>query len=258
MNDTTETVASTETSNSKEVEAFLNEQSKGLQPGDSITVPLTPEQMKALGVVAPKAVAGTEAEAPAEKPMSMDDLSIPPSPEMNPSNPNQEEKIKWNLKAVDIGDIEVSDFEKRLYVKAVLNDIPVRFPVKVKAFGITVSVEFRSRTTHEVDVIYSALQKDSDTKVVTDAPSYLSRLARYAAAVSLVDLNGKVYSGVQLPASMPIAEAVTALQIYQQTHIAPLVGVRWELLELAGRIFETKLAICHTNMIKPGFWPPAE
>lgn len=160
--------------------------------------------------------------------------------------------------AMDVGKlkVEVTDMDKSLYMKAAVNDEPIKLPVTLD-MGVT--IEIRPLVNFDLDVVFSALEKDQKEEKIKGPAQYASRLQYYSAALQVEKYNGKSRNYVNFERPWPdIDDAVAELRENVEGDIAAWSWPKWQATILALRIFEAKLALCNENLRNGNFWNPVD
>jgi hypothetical protein len=152
--------------------------------------------------------------------------------------------------------IEVSDMEKSLFIKSLLNDEPVKFQVSL--FDGKLNVELRSRSLHEQRRIFDVLAKDQKDGIVNpeDLAYFVTRMQQYCMAIMVERVNGKLFSEVSISPDKNIEETQKILHAAVKGNIEALTGIRWTAITNAMRIFEAKCAKMGTEAANQDFWTP--
>jgi hypothetical protein len=190
-------------------------------------------------------------------------IQVPPNTDFDIPNPND---AMLTEALVSTEKITVTDIEKSLFVKALLNDEPVRFQVEL--LGGKLKVEMRSRTLHEQRRIFDVLNKDQsdgtippvqiDGKAAPDLAYQITRLNQYCMAFMIERVNGELFSDLKLTKDCSVDDAQTKLHALVNEKIEGINGIRWSALLNAMRIFETKCAKMSTEANSEDFWKPRE
>lgn len=152
---------------------------------------------------------------------------------------------------------EVLDVEKEMYLKSVLNDVPVE--LELSGFGGKLKMVFRSRTPEETTAIFKQLQSDLKNKRFELELEYQTRLRNYCLAVQTVSINGEKqpdYSS--FPVSKENMDAgigpiYLAAEKYRSLKNEYIVVAQISLLSL----FERKVALMGSKILDGDFWNPA-
>ena len=136
-----------------------------------------------------------------------------PKDETFEENPGSVDQI---MREVMVGsdDVEITDTDKRDYIKAVLNDMPVKLDISLCAGQVTTKI--RSRTSWEQTCMYAALQKDQDEEIVKDLASVVIQLQKYGACLMIESVNDKSFSKEKIAEDESIPEAVEKLRKLRQ------------------------------------------
>lgn len=152
--------------------------------------------------------------------------------------------------------VEVNDMDKRMYLKALLNDTPIVLNIAMEC-GLTIS--FKPMTNYEMEAVFLALQEDSNSGKIIGPSHYAARVQQYAAVLQLLTYNDIAAGHPVFSAPYPpIADTVLKIRECLETKVAMMGWPKWQAVVTGLRIFETKLAICNENMRNGNFWNPAE
>lgn len=150
--------------------------------------------------------------------------------------------------------VEVEEQEKALYLKSLLNDTTLELPIKL---DIGITLLFRALTNYDFEVVFTALQKDSDGGKITGPAQYASRVQQCAVAMQLIKFGDKHLDYVNFKAPYPtVNKAADILRKYIQEDMSNWAWPKWQAAVTGLRVFETKLAICNENIRNGGFWQP--
>ena len=182
-------------------------------------------------------------------------VEIPASTEFNMPNPYD---TMLTEALVDTQKVDVTDEEKSLFVKALLNDVPFRLTISL--MGGEFKVSLRSRTAHEQRCIYDVLDKDITDGVIRkdDLPYYVMCSHKYCRAIMVERINGQVFSEAKIGPEATVADAQKILHEAIKPKITPLQGIRLTAIQNAMRIFETKCAKLGTEAANQDFWKPRD
>jgi len=156
---------------------------------------------------------------------------------------------------VDPESVDVTESDKRDYIKAVLNDVPVKLTMTM--CGGNIKAVIRSRTSWEQTCIYAALQKDQDDGIVKDLASVVIQLQKYGACLMVESVNDKGFSREHIPEDVSIEDAVKKLRELRKSKIEPMSTPKWSIILNALRCFEGKLSRMGTQCLNENFWEPA-
>jgi hypothetical protein len=155
----------------------------------------------------------------------------------------------------DVDTVVVSMDDRTRYLKAVLNDVPVK--LKILLCGDAIDIEIRSRSAWEQSVLYAAVKKDQEEGLVSDLSSVIIQLQKYGCSLMLQSLNGDPLEFLTLKQEDGINKCVELLRKHMKEHIEALSMPKWTIFLNALRTFETKIARMGTECLNENFWKPA-
>lgn len=192
---------------------------------------------------------GGEVEVPVESPK----INLPPNQEFDGGDANQQ-FISEALAPVDR--VSISDNEKELFLKAVLNDKPVRFPVSLYHGKMT--IEVRSRSSHEQKRVFDILKQDQKDGLYdpADVAMMITRMHYYLGALMVERINGVVFSEMSLTPGTTLDQDVKVMRAVVEKLFEPIGSIRWTSILNALRIFEHKCAKMNSEAANEVFWSP--
>lgn len=222
---------------------------KGNKPGGT---PLELDEQTKAAVL--EAQGAGDAAAPQTEPVARIDTPIDPA--WSGQSPTQEKLLRWTLQVPDLGAITVTDLEKQLYLKAVLNDVPVVWDIVLENLGVTVSLQ--TADNYELDVIFRALREDEDRREIRDPADFTTRLQQYAAAFQVRNFNNTPLERLNFQESRPatIEQAIILLREHRDKYLMRIHHARWQAILTALRIFEVKKKLCTDAALNGDFWKP--
>lgn len=161
-----------------------------------------------------------------------------------------------------VGDelVKITDEDKDLYLKAVLNDVPLKLTIDL--VGGQAHVECRALTPYERNLVPYAVKEYFVSRGgdQVGAAFMLDYARQFMMAMQVVSINGK---------QEPKIEFVSGGGSTQEEHIKDLATrgkekcdnynmAKYNLLIKALNIFENKLARLNTAALKQDFWGPAD
>lgn len=157
---------------------------------------------------------------------------------------------------VDTKDLAITDIEKDLFVKAILNDVPYQMPVALFAGKFT--AELRSRSSYEQRRIFDFVQLDISEKIFEEGnfSMMITRTQQYAIAFAVCRLNGKVFSELKLEPGGDLKEEAAKVREFVKANLEGITNIKWTALLNAFRVYETKCAKLSTMAINEDFWLP--
>lgn len=164
--------------------------------------------------------------------------------------------------APDIQHAKPTTPEKDLYMKALLCDTPVQFPVVL--FGGQLVLEFRSRTLVEQERILDVVKLDVEENIIPkstifpqgDPALIATKIQQYLTALMLRRVNDVGFSSLTLSAEESVKDSAVKLREFVQKHIARMSHIRWTGIFNGLRIFENKCRIMGEECYNEDFWKP--
>ena len=154
----------------------------------------------------------------------------------------------------DIGKVEVSQLEKDLFMKSILNDSPYTTVSEVLCNKLYVTVS--SRTMYTDKLIFDSLNKDEADKKVIGLDGLIQRLQMYVAAIQ-VKGYGKKNTDLTVNSNDTFEVNYNKLQEHLAKFYNDTPVHIWAALVLAVRIHEYKSKICMDNLHNENFWESA-
>lgn len=150
---------------------------------------------------------------------------------------------------------EVTDEDKALFLKSLLNDTPLELGIKLE---IGLNMDFRILNNYEMEVVYLTLDGLSKEGKILGPAQYASLVQQAAAALQLVSYASKPVTFASFtPRANTPEDDVKTLREAMETRVALWSSVKWQAVIMGLRIFEAKLAICNENCRNANFWNPA-
>ena len=173
------------------------------------------------------------------------------------------EDVRLNDALLSDKKIEVTESEKSVYLRALLNEDDVVFNIAL--CGSKFNVSLKSRNTFEQQIVYLAANKDLEEEIIpNDSVNYLLQTQKYAAAMMLKAINGNpsaftadVNQAVGDTEYLRVQDAIKILRERRKV-IDKMPIPKWSLILNALRIFEGKLAILATEVVNEDFWNPED
>lgn len=203
---------------------------------------------------------GSSSSTDEEDTMTAEDVATRQAAEENRSKIFDSEQSQASLASwsMDIGKIQVKvdDHDKALYMKAVMEEENIILPVTL---DVGATLEIRPLVNFDLDVVFSALEKDQKEEKIKGPAQYASRLQYYSAALQVIRFNSKRREYVNFKRPWPpMEEAVEVLRTNVEEDISSWSWPKWQACVLALRIFEAKLALCNENLRNGNFWGPVD
>jgi hypothetical protein len=176
----------------------------------------------------------------------------------DPSINTQSGTFAWNLNIDSVGDIEVTDLEKSMYLKAVLNDVPVILPISLEmGSGTTkVTVDIRTLSNYEMDLVFWCLDQDRKEGIIGNPATLATRIQYYAGGMQAIKVNSSQLSYISFPEPGNMEEDGGKLRNHVRNMVAKINWPRWQIILTALRVFEAKVKICNDAALNGNFWKP--
>jgi hypothetical protein len=201
---------------------------------------LSPEEMKELGKSFEESREEKEIEVP-EIPVK-DDFRNTPYQDL------------FSMMVTDIGEVVVSDYEKDMFIKAVLND--TQFYTVSKILGGRLSMEVKSRTMYTDKLVFDSLNFDEQNKKIVGIDSMLYRLQMYVAACQLKSYGNKNVE-LHLDYTKTFDENYIILNQHVDKVLSQIPTHVWSAIVMGIRIHEYKSKLCMDNLNNENFWESA-
>lgn len=175
------------------------------------------------------------------------------------TNATQGALYAWSMMTPALGSVTVTDMEKSMYIKAVLNDVPVILPIDLEMgddIRGNIVVELRTLSNYEADVVFLALELDKEEGIIKGSHQLASRIQQYAGALQTLKVQEKALPTIAFPSPGDSLGDRDKLRSFVKKHIGAMSWPRWQAILNALRIFETKLKICNDAALNGNFWKP--
>jgi hypothetical protein len=178
---------------------------------------------------------------------------VPANPEFDQLSPH--DTAVSDALAID-QTVQITDLEREIFLKAVLNDEPVRLTVAL--YDNQFKVELRSRSTFEQRRVFDVLDRDRIEEVIPkdNIALMVTRMQCYLAVIMIERINGQMFSDVKLDPKGKMEEHCKILREKVAEKTDSMMGVRWNSVLTALRTFENKCAKMNTEALNEGFWKP--
>lgn len=154
-------------------------------------------------------------------------------------------------------DPDITDEEKTVFLKALLNDQLVHLPISL--FGGQIRVEIRSRYNYEHKLIFDLLREDMETGQLPkgDVDLFVNRMQCYFMGLMIERVNGEIFSALITPSARDSDMKATAAALRALVEAkCNMPAIRWTALLNAMRLFESKCAKLSTMAVNEDFWKP--
>jgi hypothetical protein len=185
-----------------------------------------------------------------EEPQHMPDDPIhPPEPD------TWHNMLGWIITAPDVGQVEPTDYDKRLFLKALLNDVDFELEVSLD-MGQEFKVKCRTLTNYELEVIFYSIERDQIEGVVRNPADYTTMLNYYSTVLQVVEVSNVPSTFPKLNGPGNKEKDSDILRAETLNYVGTFNQVRWQAIVTAMRIFTLKAQICTSKVNDVGFWPP--
>lgn len=180
-------------------------------------------------------------------------VNINPNPEFDHGDPSSQ-FISDAMAPVD--KVVITDMEKQLFLKAVLNDAPVKLPVTLYQGKLTLDI--RSRSSFEQKRVFDVLKLDGKQELydTADLAMTVTRMHYYLGCLMIERINGELFSELTLLPGKTVEEDAKTLREAAAKLFENMTAIRWTSVLNALRIFEHKCARLNSEAANEGFWNP--
>jgi hypothetical protein len=198
---------------------------------------------------------------PAEplEPKAPPQVHIPPNTDFDRVPTPSDDAMMEGL--VDPNDVAITDEDRVLFLKAILNDVHVRMTVSI--FGGNMNLEIRSRSVYEQRRILDIAFVENNKKEM-DAANYglmVHKHQRYCCLLMVERINGKPFSELVLAPGRTVDEDRETLETLAEEKFdllnangQPAMSMpKWTAMMNAIRVFERKCAQMSGEAIKGDF-----
>jgi hypothetical protein len=152
--------------------------------------------------------------------------------------------------------VEVDNQDKALYLKSLLNDVPLELNIKLE---MGISFVIRATTNYDLDIIFKTLEKYSEESKIPGPAQYASLVQKCAAALQIVKVGDINMDPPKFVYGKSSVEAdANLLKERIETILGGWAWPKWNAALTALRVFEAKLAMCNENARQSNFWQTAD
>jgi len=194
-------------------------------------------------------------------------VEVPPPAQWqlgDPDKPIEDEPwALWRRDMGNLGPVDVTEAERRLFLKAAFNDQEVEFEIDLKG-APDFPVRVRSLSNRMLRAISMALGKDGEAGLFYDLSVWASRLQYYSVILQYRgcgDVNEPLLPetvGDKPTDKLPIGQLCDWLRGNADEILADVSGPRYLLIVQAIRVFEAKLSRCKEGLINGDFSDTAD
>jgi hypothetical protein len=223
----------------EDVKAFLEE-------GKTATLDLDTEQVQPL--------LKTQVKEEAEQKKA----DTPLREELEPDADTLANRAVWSMELPGTVKVEASDMDRNLFLKAALNDTPVKLEVILPSLPDT-PIVCRTLSDKETSVIFTALDADMLEKTVNSDGSFRSQLQAYSTYLQVLTFDGKAYKyHTSIDSTASVSDSAAALRKHHANVQENLHAPQYSLALAALRVFTVKVKLCTDNLLNANFWKPLE
>lgn len=222
-------------------------------PKEEKTYTLKPEEHAEL-----KAALGNAEvnEKPSAKP-TQGRIDTPIAQPFTPETENLDDFLAWTFKSPTIPDVTVTEHEKTLFFKALLNDTEFKLEI-VFELPEQFSIGARGLTAFEQKTIAAALKLDADEKQIDGPAGFASFMQQYCLMYQVIDVNSKPFPRIEVDKhqSLTFSEHVKLLREQMRAVIDKMPSFKLITIIKALIIFEIKQKLMHDGLVNRNFWKP--
>jgi hypothetical protein len=227
--------------------AFLTDKpSKKEQPAEVKPIDLAEEARAALNI--------RNTNEPEEVEKRVD---TPLDPTFDMQGPTEMNFMAWAMKAADVGEVKVEDSEKALFLKGVMNDTEVTFPVTIPLSDEQLTIHCKTLSVAAMDLMFATLGQDEEDKRIKDPAQYATTMQKYAVCMQVVKINGTPVEPFNPESVTSCKDGIEALRDHAYSLSLKTNHARWHYLLIALRIFTIKIKLCSDAALNQDFWLPA-
>lgn len=153
-------------------------------------------------------------------------------------------------------EVEVTEDEQTRYMKAMLNDEPVKLDIML--FGDKMKLTYRARSMHEQERVLAVVRQDIKDGLIAsdDAALAYTRVQQYCMCVQLQSINDEAFAGIELKAGSTVAHDVKALRAAYLNHIPKMSHPKWVAVMEGLVMFESKCKKISEECLNKDFLKP--
>jgi len=175
----------------------------------------------------------------------------------NPESENLNDFLAWTFKSATIPNVSVTDYEKTLFFKALLNDTEFELDVDFDLIE-KYTVSIRGLTAFEQKLVASALKLDSDEKLIDGVHGFTAFMQQYCLLYQVLAINNKPFNRIELDKfpTFGYADHVEHLRKQMREIVDKMPSFKLITLIKAVIIFEIKQKLLHDGLVNRNFWKP--
>lgn len=184
-------------------------------------------------------------------------VSTPIAAPFTPDSENLNDFLAWTFKSATIPNVSVSDYEKTIFFKALLNDSEFELDIEfdlVEKFTVSV----RGLTALEQKLIASALKLDSEEKLIDGLHGFTAFMQQYCLLYQVLLINNKPFDRIELDKhpNFSYKDHVDLLRQKMRETIDRMPSFKLMTLIKSVIIFEIKQKLLHDGLVNRNFWKP--
>lgn len=215
---------------------------------EAVTKPFNPEDLSEEDRIALNTASDPE-NIVEDEPEAAPDTPLPVEPEL----PSTHDANDFTMDLDEFRTVSVTDEEKDLYMKSLLNDTPYTIQVEVIP-GFSAKV--RSRTVYYDDLIYDMVRQSAANGEVLGPESGFTKLMRLLAGIQIIEVQGK---NVEFPIDNKWTREERIRKLWEHVHTVydGYNLMKWNAVVKAVRMFDAKQKICNDRLLDRTFWDGA-
>ena len=191
-------------------------------------------------------------------------IEIPPPAQWSPGSEPESQWNLWTKELGTLGEVEVTELDKKLFLKAVMYDTEVELDIELKGLP-DFAFKIRSLSNGMLRALAMAMGKDGSEGIFNgDLSIWASRLQYYCVLLqfrgigdTVKPLMPEVIDG-QPASALSIEATCDWLRTNIDVALAPVSGPRYLAIVQAVRIFEVKLSRCKEGLANGDFFGTAD
>lgn len=169
-----------------------------------------------------------------------------------------EEEIRKYMFKVEGEDLEITDEDQGIYLRAILNDCPVHLTIPI--MGGNVKVVCRSLSAYESSILFLAARKMADAETKPENAVLIPGCAQQIRiAMQIISVNGMPQEYVQIDdVSTDRDKLISDIVSKTEKITARISSVKYGAYVRALNVFEHKLTKMNSLAYTGTFWKPVE
>lgn len=147
--------------------------------------------------------------------------------------------------------IQVSDIDKVLFLKSLLNDTPLELDIPLLNNSLVIRI--RARDAHAQCLAMTLVDNRANEEQLTNLLVLNTWIQQYGLALMITAINTKAVDYAKVNCDDNLATAKTKLDAVVHRYYKD-IGAKWDILIKAIKIFETKRAKLQDAILDENFW----